>query len=405
MIKKSILLVGLATFMFACDSKEAVKTEAGETAKESEVVIENPNVTLKGTIKDGNGVALVLEALTDQGAVIINKVTTNGKGNFEVKGAIKEMGLYQLRVDNIPQGEQPKTIPLTLVPGDELTLNLDMDNFNFGVIYEGTEWAEAVNGYMKEMQDFIDWQSTIDNPQQYYTAERQGELMEMIMDNKKKMDHYIIREVSKNPSNPAHILLMTNLVPVGGFDFYDPKYLDVLVIIKDAYEEKYPEKVVTKSIAMQVKQLVQSYQDYKSFVLENKAPEIILPNPSGQEMKLSDLRGKYVLIDFWASWCQPCRVENPNVVRLYNKYKNKNFDIFSVSLDDNKEQWIKAIKDDGLVWKSHVSDLLKWKTPLVEKYQFNGIPHTVLIDPSGKIIAKNLRGLSLERKLQELLGS
>src|SRR5690554_8143805 len=107
-------------------------------------------------------------------------------------------------------------------------------------------------------------------------------------------------------------------------------------------------------------------------------------------MKLSSLRGNYVLIDFWASWCQPCRIENPNVVRLYNKYKDKNFEIFSVSLDDNKEQWVKAIQADGLLWNNHVSDLLKWNTPRIEKYQLIAIPNTVLLNLEGKVMHTKL---------------
>jgi thiol-disulfide isomerase/thioredoxin len=118
-------------------------------------------------------------------------------------------------------------------------------------------------------------------------------------------------------------------------------------------------------------------------------------------LKLSSLRGKVVLIDFWASWCGPCRKENPNVVRLYNQYKAKGFTVFSVSLDQDAEAWKKAIASDGLIWPNHVSDLLGWQTPLVQLYAFEGIPHTVLIDQEGKIIGTGLRGESLEQKLKE----
>jgi len=121
-------------------------------------------------------------------------------------------------------------------------------------------------------------------------------------------------------------------------------------------------------------------------------------------LALASLRGKTVLIDFWASWCRPCRAENPNVVRVYNKYKDKGFDVFSVSLDNRKGAWEKAIQDDGLVW-NHVSDLNGWKSSVVSLYRFKGIPFTVLIDKEGKIIAKNLRGPALEQKLKEVLGS
>lgn len=399
----------LSTLFFACDSSGKI-SEISTDAEHAEEDQREPNVFISGTFKGGANKGLILEALTDKGAIEIAKTTTNDNGEFELKGAIRELGLYQLKVaGQAPQGQgqqqEINSVPLTLVPGDEVKLNLDTEDFNFSVIYGGTEWGDALNGYMQEMKDFIAWQKSIVNPEQYYTQERQGELMQLILKNKKPMDQFIIEEINKSPANPAHILLMTNLMPVGGFDFYDEKYIDALKKVHTAYEEKHPGMVVTLSMGQQVAQLDQGYMDYKAYVVNNEAPEIELPNPNGKEMKLSSLRGNYVLIDFWASWCQPCRVENPNVVRLYNKYKDKNFDIFSVSLDDNKEKWMEAIQADGLIWDNHVSDLLKWNTPLTQTYQFSGIPHTVLIDPEGKVIATKLRGQSLERKLQEIFGS
>jgi peroxiredoxin len=134
------------------------------------------------------------------------------------------------------------------------------------------------------------------------------------------------------------------------------------------------------------------------------APEISLPNPAGNVVSLSSLRGKYVLIDFWASWCKPCRIENPNVVKLYNKYRSKNFEIYGVSLDKSKEQWEQAIREDGLQW-IHVSDLRFWQSAAAQLYNITSIPHTVLVDPEGRIVAKNLRGQQLENTLAELLGS
>lgn len=134
-----------------------------------------------------------------------------------------------------------------------------------------------------------------------------------------------------------------------------------------------------------------------------QAPELALPNPSGDTVRLSSLRGKYVLIDFWASWCKPCRLENPNVVRMYGKYKNKGFEILGVSLDGTREAWVKAIEADGLTWP-HMSDLKLWRSIAAQTYDVHAIPHTVLVDPFGKVVALNLRGPALEAKLAELLG-
>lgn len=130
------------------------------------------------------------------------------------------------------------------------------------------------------------------------------------------------------------------------------------------------------------------------------APEINLPNPEGDSIKLSSLRGKVVLLDFWASWCRPCRMENPNVKKVYEKYKDQGFEIYAVSLDGDKQSWEGAIRADGLPWV-HVSDLAKWSSVAAKTYQVRGIPYTVLLDPEGKILAKNLRGEQLEAFLEE----
>jgi peroxiredoxin len=131
------------------------------------------------------------------------------------------------------------------------------------------------------------------------------------------------------------------------------------------------------------------------------APDLMLADTTGKTVALSSLKGKIVLIDFWASWCRPCRMENPNVVKAYDKYKDAGFTVFSVSLDDNKANWIRAIKGDNLKWSSHVSDLKGWQSAAAKIYGVNGIPATFLLDRNGKIIGKNLRGEALEAKLME----
>lgn len=140
----------------------------------------------------------------------------------------------------------------------------------------------------------------------------------------------------------------------------------------------------------------------RSTAVGEKAPDFELPNPEGKLVKLSDHFGKYLLVDFWAAWCGPCRRENPNIVRVFNKYKDKGFSVFGVSLDSKKDAWVQAIQKDGLNWPQ-VSDLLFWDSGPAKLYGIRGIPGNVLLDPSGKIIARNLRGEDLEKKLAELI--
>ncbi len=195
--------------------------------------------------------------------------------------------------------------------------------------------------------------------------------------------------------------MLRELFPASGllkFDTLDIAYFNQ---VANEMSEKYPYSeypaLIRRDIASVEAQLEQMYNP-------QLAPDIVMTDMNGNAAKLSDLRGQVVLLDFWASWCQPCRQENPNVVRLYNEYKNKGFTVFSVSLDDNKEDWLAAIEADNLIWPNHVSDLRGWQSAGAALYQVSSIPATFLLDAEGKIIDSNLRGAELERKLQEILG-
>ncbi|MFM2266996.1 MAG: hypothetical protein RL757_437 [Bacteroidota bacterium] len=155
----------------------------------------------------------------------------------------------------------------------------------------------------------------------------------------------------------------------------------------------------------QVRNAVQeAVSKFKNSMIGGIAPDIVQGDTTGKMLALSSLRGKVVMIDFWASWCGPCRRDNPHVVGLYQKYKDRGFDIFSVSLDQSRDRWIQAIKDDKLSWSSHVSDLQQWSNAAARLYGISSVPSTVLLDREGRIIARNLRGDALDKKLEEIFG-
>jgi peroxiredoxin len=169
--------------------------------------------------------------------------------------------------------------------------------------------------------------------------------------------------------------------------------------------KKYPDNGILQALKqnwdLQMAQMAQQDNNDNSWV-GKQAPELSLPDANGRSIALSSYKGKYLLVDFWASWCGPCRAENPNVVRVHNEFKGKNFAILGVSLDKEKDAWQEAIRSDKLDW-THVSDLKYWSSKAVETFKFNGIPFNVLIDPQGKVIAEGLRGDALEDKLKEVL--
>jgi peroxiredoxin len=167
-----------------------------------------------------------------------------------------------------------------------------------------------------------------------------------------------------------------------------------------AASARYPEHTGLAQVKASINS--QKQEEAASSILNKQAPDFTLPDINGKPVPLSSLRGKYVLVDFWASWCKPCRDENPNVVKVFQQFRDKNFTVLGVSLDKEKDPWVKAIKDDQLNW-THVSDLKFWNSLIVPMYGIESIPYNVLLDPNGVVIADNLRGAALEAKLSEVI--
>ncbi|MFC5044941.1 redoxin domain-containing protein [Aquimarina hainanensis] len=200
------------------------------------------------------------------------------------------------------------------------------------------------------------------------------------------------KEIAKNnPNSLVAIMALTDLMNLKIMSAKD---------VKNTLSQMDP-SVVSSRLGKRLSSFVESaigIIDVGSVIEDFSAP-----TPEGKNLSLKEVMGKYTIIDFWASWCKPCRAENPNVVRVYNKYHDKGLNIIGVSLDRNKDHWIKAIKDDNLQW-SHISNLQYWQEPIAREFGVKSVPSTFLIDDKGLVIAKNLRGMALENKIKELLG-
>ncbi len=395
-----MFLLGFGLLLFSCSdpAEEAATQENGEEGTEMKQNLPD-NFEIRGKITGAVNQPLTLEAVSSKGTIQLATTVIGQDNSFVLKGNIQGMGMYQLRLGLL----DTKIIPLTLSPKDKATLTANYESYEILPVWGGTSWAQPLTEYMVKFNDFAIKQTELVKRAEKEKLTQEQQIVEFIK-LRKPLDDFAKNTMLKDPSNPANIVLSTSLTPAMGYEYWDESFLDVFKKVANAYKAKYKDSPIAESMLKQARQIEAGLEDYKLAKSGKKlAPEIALKDPNGKVIKLSSLRGKVVLVDFWASWCNPCRRENPNVVNMYNKYKDKGFTVYSVSLDKDPEAWKRAIKADGLIWPNHVSDLLEWNTPLMQTYGFNSIPYTVLVGKDGKILGTNLRGANLEQKLKEVL--
>lgn len=346
---------------------------------------------ISGKIKNGDGVKVYLEDITEEVPLIIDTATIS-KSAFQLKNYTKN-GIYRLRFGE----DAANTIFLFIQERDNIKLEADFKDIRDYKV-DGSKGSFSIQQLSATSKiRFTELDSTFSKLKNASVSSKDS-LQTIFANQKKEYVQFIKNFVEKEPNNDVACFALNYLGPMM------QEEIPYLVDITDKLHTAAPD---SKYINLWYQQ-TQQYRDAimaeteGGVALNTQAPNIVLQNPNGDTIQLNNLKGNYVLLDFWASWCQPCRMENPNVVALYNKYHAQGFEVFSVSLDANIDQWKKAIAKDGLIWKNHGSDFGGWQSAPAQAYRVQSIPCTFLLDKTGKVIAKNLRGEELAAKLAEL---
>lgn len=351
---------------------------------------ENISYIIEGSIANAGGRQLNLQVLPiarpgqQPQTTILDTATLSNDGSFSMRGEVEHPTIALLTLDN-------QHSAYILVDDADYQFSADYNDWSSYQL-SGHKGTFVLSGFLANLSQQVMNIRTLQQQTKQVSRSGNTEAVQQAQEAEHQaLDQYYtyLSTFADTTTVPTVALYAGDIMDIN----IERESIEALV---EKYEASY-------SGNPYYERLVQKLASGGHPLIGKAAPDIRLPNPAGDTLALSDLRGKYVLLDFWAAWCGPCRRENPNVVKLYEEYHDDGFTVFSVSLDKTKANWLAAIEQDGLVWDNHVSELAFWQTKAIKPYGVNSIPATFLLDPNGIIIANNLRGYTLERKLSQLL--
>lgn len=360
--------------------------------------------TLTGPVKQEY---IYLDELKADALVAVDSTTVSENGTFSFKREIKSPSFYLVKIN------ENNFLTTLLLPGEKLSITAHKDSLNFPASVTGSDGTKLMADYNINLRRTIKklsglnaiYDQNVNSPELPAVMEKLDSLATSYL---AEINFYTKNYIDNNLPSLVCLVALYQQVAPNVYVLNPSKDLKYYEKVDSVLFSRYPEYEPVIALHDQVKELIAGPVGSPAISDEEEpgavAPEITLPNPKGDTIKLSSTRGSVVLLDFWASWCTPCRLENPNLVKAYNQYHSKGFQIYQVSLDKTKDAWIEGIKNDQLEKWIHVSDVQYWNSVVVPLYKIESIPFNFLLDKEGRIIASNLRGERLQAKLAEVFG-